>query len=87
MFDFTLQSINPKGAVVHAIGVNAAHLIEAHALARRFAESLVEGAPEGKDWSGWSVEILDPFGRYALSVPMPASSRATPTDSSPDLAA
>ncbi len=33
----------------------------------------MEGGPEGKDWLGWSVEILDPFGRYQLSVPMAAA--------------
>ena len=84
---FVFQSVNPGGAVVHAVPRPAADLIEAHALARRFAASLVEAAPEGKDSSGWSVEILDPFGRYALSVPMRSSSPAEPSGSSPDMAA
>lgn len=86
MPEFILQSVNPKGAVVHAVGVPSAGLIEAQALARRFAASLVEAGPEGKNWSGWSVEILDPFGRYALSVPVPAAS-PKPADSSSDMAA
>lgn len=87
MLDFTLQSVNPRGVIVHEISVPSSDLIEAHALARRFAASLVEAAPEGKNWSGWSVEILDPFGRYALSVPMPTSSPAEVTGSSPEIAA
>ena len=73
MPSFTCQSANPRGAVMHTFTVPAAHLGEAHALARRWAASLVAGSPEGKDWSGWSVEVLDLFGRYLLSVPMTAA--------------
>ena len=73
MPSFTFQSVNPRGAVVHAFTVPAAHLDEAHALARRWAASLMEGGPEGKDWSGWSVEVLDLFGRCLLSVPITAA--------------
>ena len=73
MLAYTFQTVNPRGAIVHAISVPAGHLIEAHTLARRFAMSLVEGGPEGKSWSGWAVEILDPFGRYVLSVPVGAA--------------
>ena len=85
MADFILQSVNPGGAIVNAINVPLDDLIEAHALARRFAASLVEAAPDGKSWSGWSVELLDPFGRYALSVPLLSSSPTTLTDSFPDM--
>ena len=63
MQTYTLQSVNPKGSVVHAFTVPAAHLDEAQALACHLAASLVEGGPDGKDWSGWSVEVLDFFGR------------------------
>ena len=72
MSSFTFQAVNPKGAVVHAFTVPAAHLDEAHALARRWATSLVKGGPGGKHWSGWSVEILDSFGRCRSSVPITA---------------
>ncbi len=55
---------------MHAFTVPAAHLDEAYALARGWATSLTEGGPEGKDWSGWKVEILDGFGRCQSSVSM-----------------
>ena len=70
MQTFMLQSVNPKGFVVHAFTVPAAHLDEAQALACRLATSLVEGSPDGKDWSGWSVEVLDLFGRCRARVAM-----------------
>ena len=70
MQTFMLQSVNPKGFVVHAFTVPATHLDEAQALACRFAASLVAGGPDGKDWSGWSVEVLDLFGRYQTRVAM-----------------
>ena len=73
MPSFTFQSVNPRGVVVHAFTVPAAHLDEAYALARGWATSLTEGGPEGKDWSGWSIEILDGFGRCRSSVPMTAT--------------
>jgi hypothetical protein len=87
MPDFTLQTVNPRGAVEQTISVPASDIIEAHALARRFAASLVDAGPEGKNWSGWSIEILDPFGRYSLSVPLPTSSRPRQTASLSDIAA
>ncbi len=73
MLAFTFQTVNPKGSVAHAFTVPAAHLDEAHAMARLWATSLVEGGPQGKDWTGWSLEVLDGFGRCRLSIPMRAS--------------
>ena len=73
MPSFTFQAVNPRGVVVHAFTVPAAHLGEAHVLAHRWATSLMEGGPQGKDWSGWSVEILALFGRNLLSVSMTAA--------------
>ena len=70
MPSFTFQSVNPRGVVVHAFTVPVAQFHEAHALARQLATSLMEGGPEGKDWSGWKVEILDGFGRCQSSVSM-----------------
>ncbi len=70
METFTLQSVNPEGLVVHALTVPAAHINEAQDLARCLATSLVEGGPDGKDWSGWSVEVLDIFGRPRARVAM-----------------
>ena len=87
MFAFTFQTVNPEGSVVHAFTVPAAHIDEAHATARLWATSLVEGAPEGKDWSGWCLEVLDGFGRCRMSIPMGDSSGTQPTDSSPEMAA
>ena len=76
MLAYTFHTVNPRGAIVHATGMPAGHLIEAFTLARRLAASLVDGGPEGKDWNGWAVEILDPFGRYVLSVPVSTSEPA-----------
>ena len=70
MQTFTLQSVNPDGFIVHAITVPAAHLGEAKDLACRLAASLVEGGPDGKDWGGWSVDVLDLYGRCRASVPV-----------------
>jgi hypothetical protein len=70
MQTFTLQSVDPKGFVVHALTVPAAHLSEAQDLARRLAASLIVGGPNGKDWSGWAVEVLDLLGRCRARVAM-----------------
>ena len=72
MLAFTFQTVDPKGSVVHAFTVPAAHLDEARAMAQRWATSLVEGGPEGKDWSGWSLKVLDGFGRCRMSILMQA---------------
>ena len=74
MPSFMFQTVSPKGAVLHAFTVPAAHLDEAHTLARLWARSLIEGGPEGKHWSGWRVEILDGLGQCRSSVPMAADS-------------
>lgn len=70
MDGFSLQSVNPRGRIVHAFGIRASDLTEAHRLAVRFASSLVAGAPEGKEWTGWCIDILDGSGRHQISVPM-----------------
>ncbi len=70
MMDFGLRSVNPRGTVVHAFGVRAVNLTEAYRIARRFAASLVAGAPEGKDWTGWCIDILDGSGERQISLPM-----------------
>jgi hypothetical protein len=72
MLAFTFQTVSPNGSVVHAFTVPAAHLDEARATAQHWAKGLIEGGPEGKDWSGWCLEVLDGFGRCQMSIPMGA---------------
>jgi hypothetical protein len=67
---FSFRSVNARGAVLHSFGFWAADLTEAYAVARHFAASIVAGAPEGKDWTGWCVDILDGIGRHQISLPM-----------------
>ena len=87
MLAFTFQTVNPGGFVAHAFTVPAAHLEQARDMARAWAASLVAGAPDGKDWTGWSLEILDGFGRCRSSIPLRGSRGAAPADPSPDIAA
>ena len=87
MLAFTFQTVNPGGFVAHAFTVPAAHLEEARDMARAWAASLVEGGPDGKDWTGWSLEILDGFGRCRSSLPLRDSRGAAPAGSSSEIAA
>lgn len=75
---FSFRSVNPRGDVLHSFGFGAADLNEAYAVARRFAASLVAGAPEGKDWSSWSIDVLDGVGRHQISLPMADARSRTP---------
>ncbi len=87
MLAFTFQTVNPGGFAVHAFTVPAAHLDDAREMARTWAASLVEGGPDGKDWTGWSLEILDGLGRRRSQIPLRGSSGAAPAESSSEIAA
>jgi hypothetical protein len=62
MLAFTPQTVASRNSVVHAFTVPAARLAEARATAQHWATGLVESGSHGKNWSGWSLEVLDAFG-------------------------
>ena len=77
MADYRFRSVRPDGLIVHELGAETMDLAGAEAHACKLARGLILAAPEGKDWSGWYVDVLDIFGRWLLRIPFSMASDAS----------